>query len=121
MHELGIAESIARIVRDEITKKKLTDVTAVVVRVGALSDVVPEALEFGFEVCTKGSSLEGVQLKIERLSVKGECNNCQRDFEVHENIFLCPNCESFDIKMTQGQELDIAYLETGGIEEPEIK
>ena len=113
MHELAIAQSIVKIVRDEITRQNLTDVTAVVVRVGALSDVVPESLEFGFEVCTKASSLEGITLKIERLSVKGKCNSCQRDFEVHENIFLCPNCESFDIRMTQGQELEIAYLETG--------
>ena len=113
MHELGIAESIAKIVRDEIDRQNLTDVIAVVVRVGALSDVVPEALEFGFEVCTKETNLEGMQLKIERLSAKGRCNGCQRDFEVSENIFLCPNCESFDIKLTQGQELDIAYLETG--------
>jgi len=111
MHELAIAESIINTVVDESKKNGCKAVTKIVVRVGALTDIVPEALQFGFEVASAETVISGAKLEIESVPVKGNCNNCSINFELHEHIFVCPECESFDIKMTQGDELDIAYIE----------
>lgn len=111
MHELAIAESIIKTVLDEAERKNLGTVKKIVVQVGALTDVVPDALQFGFEAASADTELKETKLEIKTVPVVGKCRNCGKGFEVEEHIFICPNCESFDIEMTRGDELDIEYIE----------
>ena len=111
MHELAIANSIVNTVLEEAKKQNFGSVVAVGLRIGALTDIVPEALEFGFSAITAGTLLEGTKLKIENVPVKGACNACGKTFEVKQFCFVCPECDAPDIKVEQGQELDIAYIE----------
>ena len=111
MHELAIAESIIKTVLDVAERQKLGRINKIVVRIGALTDVVPDALQFGFEAASIDTELEGAQLTINTVPIAGKCNSCGKSFEVEEHIFLCPVCESFDIEVTSGDELDIEYME----------
>ena len=111
MHELAIAESIVNSVLAEAAKRDNARVTSVAVRIGALNDIVPDALQFGFESIIIDTPLAGAVLKIESIPIKGQCRSCHKDFEVEEYVFVCPNCYAGDIEVTQGQELEIAYIE----------
>ena len=111
MHELAIANSIVNTVLEEAKKQNFGSVVAVGLRIGALTDVVPEALEFSFSAITAGTLLEGTRLEIEDVPVKGACNGCGKTFEVERFCFVCPECSASDIKVERGQELDIAYIE----------
>ena len=111
MHELSIASSIFDTVMSEATERKLQSVSAIGLRIGALTAIVPDALIFGFESLSKDTLLEKTELRIRSISVKGTCNSCQKDFEVHEFVFVCPACYSVDIATYQGDELDIEYIE----------
>ncbi len=112
MHELRIAESIVKISTKEIERQHLTGIRAIGVRIGALAGVNADSLLFGFEAITVDTPLAGVKLEVEEVPVKGKCHACQKDFEIKEFIFVCPHCYSSDIEISQGQELDIAYIET---------
>ncbi|NIR49171.1 hydrogenase maturation nickel metallochaperone HypA [candidate division KSB1 bacterium] len=111
MHELTIANSIVSTVMEEIDRRDLPPVERIVVRIGALSDVVPEALQFNFEVITNDTVLANTELEIEHVPLEGTCRMCHHDFAVDDFMFTCPSCHSTDIRVTQGEELDIAYLE----------
>ena len=111
MHELAVAESILNIANAEMEKRNLIAIESICVRVGVLSDVVPEALQFSFEALTKGTKMDGTDLQIETIPVRGRCHGCRQEFEVLDYVFECPLCDSRDIKLTQGDELDIAYME----------
>ena len=111
MHELSIADAIVKTVLKEVEEKKLPAVQRVVVQVGVLSGVVPEALQFGFEDITKDTPLENTELEIEIIPVRGECSQCGQSFEVENYVFSCPACQSGKITVTHGEELQIAYLE----------
>ena len=111
MHELAIANSIMNTVLDEARKHDYKSVTAIGLRIGALTDVVPEALEFGFSAIAGGTLLEGARLEIENVPVQGKCSGCGETFEVKGFVFVCPGCGSSDIAVEKGQELDIAYIE----------
>ncbi len=111
MHELAIAESIVKTAKAEMEKRNLDTINSICVRVGVLSDVVPEALQFGFGAITADTSLGNTKLLIEHVPVKGICGGCGVDFEVSDYVFECPECDSRDITLTQGDELDIAYME----------
>ena len=111
MHELAIAESIVSSVLEETERQRLGSVKEIGLRIGRLTDVVPEALEFAFEAITVDSPLQHTVLRIERVPVSGKCLSCRRTFEVIDFVFSCPHCKSGDIEVTGGKELDIAYLE----------
>ncbi len=111
MHELSIATSIFDIVIAEMKSRGLTAVSQVGIRVGALTNVDPEALKFGFETIVDGTPLNGSTLEIENVPIKAHCRKCGSDFTADDFIFICPNCESGDNEVLQGQELDIVYIE----------
>ncbi|PWB76169.1 hydrogenase maturation nickel metallochaperone HypA [candidate division GN15 bacterium] len=111
MHELGIAQNIVDTVLLEMQNRKLPAVSAIALRIGALTDVDPEALVFGFEILSKDTVLRQARLNVERIPVRGVCESCGAPFEVEGYVFVCPGCESRSIKLTSGTELDIAYLE----------
>jgi hydrogenase nickel incorporation protein HypA/HybF len=85
-------------------------VTAIHLRIGALSGVDPEALSFGFEAATIDTPLAGTQLVIQPVPVRAACRACGREFDVDDLMFLCPGCQSVDVDVTQGQEMQIDHL-----------
>lgn len=111
MHELTIANSILQAVVREMELRNLRDVETIVLRIGALSDVVPEALEFNFDIIKADTPLAQTKLVMEQVPLKGQCRACAQAFEVVNYLFACPKCGSGQIEITQGEELDIAYLE----------
>lgn len=94
MHELAIANSIVETVLREVERQQLPPVIKIAVRIGALSDVVPEALQFNFEAITKTTVLERATLEIEQVPLEGECKSCGREFGVEKYVFVCPVCQS---------------------------
>ncbi len=76
MHELAIASSILETVLLEAARRNLPPVLGIAVRLGALSNVDPEALQFGFEALKRGTALESARLQIEVVAVQGSCRAC---------------------------------------------
>ena len=111
MHELSIAQSIIDIVTQESENRNLDRIKAIGVKIGALSGILPDALEFGFDALKKDTDLTDTILEIEEIPVSGNCKDCMKSFEVKDLIFTCPNCGSGSIELEKGQELDLAYLE----------
>ena len=110
MHELSIATGIIKIVEKVMIKEKVTGVKTVGLRLGALAGVDPEALSFSYQAATRDTALDGSNLDIEWLTVRGKCEHCQTDFEVEENFYACPRCESRDLEIIQGEELEVTHL-----------
>ena len=111
MHELSIADSIIKIVLKEVQDKNLQKVKAIGVKIGALSGIFADALQFGFDAIKLDTILANTNLEIEEVAVSGLCTDCNNTFFVKDYIFECPTCKSVKIELQHGQEIDIAYLE----------
>lgn len=111
MHELSIAQNILDLVKENIPEGDDVKVKNVNLILGEISGVIPESLEFCFEVITKGTPLEGVMLKIERIPVTARCNKCVLEFKVENLFFLCPECGSSDVKILTGTEMQVSEIE----------
>ncbi|MGE4345759.1 MAG: hydrogenase maturation nickel metallochaperone HypA, partial [Geoalkalibacter sp.] len=57
MHEVAITQSIIDICKETARHQGAMAVRAVTVEIGELSGVVPEAVEFCFEACSRGTLL----------------------------------------------------------------
>jgi hydrogenase nickel incorporation protein HypA/HybF len=66
MHELSIAMRLVELVEEQLAAEPGAKVTTVNIRIGVLSSVVPEALEFVWGPATQDSRLQGAELRIER-------------------------------------------------------
>ena len=56
MHELGITQNIVAIVAENADNRLVKRVTH---EIGELSAIMPNTIEFCFDVCTQGTVLEG--------------------------------------------------------------
>ncbi len=111
---MSLAQNILEIVQDIMSREKLNGpgrLKEVAVQVGELVAVVPESLEFCFNVLTENTKLSGAQLKIEILPLSADCQDCRHQFHVENFVFSCPRCHSTKIEIIQGQELIIRHLE----------
>ncbi len=112
MHELSVAQRIVEIAEEQASKSGLARVTAIRVRIGGLTTVVPEALNFCFAFATEDTLAAGAELVIEEVPAEARCNSCGRVFPVTDAWFLvCPSCSSSDTALLRGQELDLLSIE----------
>jgi hydrogenase nickel incorporation protein HypA/HybF len=115
VHEVGIAASILESVEAEARRRPDTRFAAVGVRIGELSNVDKDALEFAFEALTRSTPLSGLRLEVEWRPRRQRCLNCGHEFAVRELDLRCPTCGTNKTSCIGGTELDVAYLE---LEEP---
>ena len=80
-------------------------------RIGALSGVVPDALQFAFEALADGTLAEGARLTIENVPARFWCATCHRQFEANGMFAECPDCHTPSGKLCAGRELELASLE----------
>jgi len=107
MHELAITQSVVDMVVERTAGRR---VGLVRLDVGALSGVVPDAMQFCYELLTDGTSLEGSTLVIEQTPGAAHCRTCGQDFALDDLILLCP-CGSADVDLVAGRELRVLSVE----------
>lgn len=107
MHELAITQSVVDAVVDKMGEARIS---RVLVEVGVLSGVVPDAMRFCFELVTNGTTLEGAALEITEPIGRARCRRCAAEFETQDLIMFC-ECGSADIDVLAGQELRIKAVE----------
>lgn len=108
MHEMALTQEIVAICERTAAGQQ---VTSVVLVVGALSGVVPEAVQFCFEACSAGTLLDGARLQIELVPGRGQCLACRCE-QVLERLFdPCRQCGSYRIQVVSGEELRVREIE----------
>ena len=112
MHEMGLVQNIVDIVLKTVEQNRISKVLRINIRAGQLRAIVPEQLQFCFEILSKESPIvEGAELVIETLPVKGKCKGCEHEFAVREYRFVCPGCGQEEIDVLQGMELLVSNIE----------
>ena len=111
MHELSIAMGIVDAALDE-AKSRGVRVSAVHLRLGALSGVVKDALLFSYEMACQETPLQGSRLIVEDVPVGVYCPQC-KEKRLLESVqsFTCPECGSATRDVLQGKELEVFALE----------
>ncbi|MDZ7962549.1 MAG: hydrogenase maturation nickel metallochaperone HypA [Aulosira sp. DedQUE10] len=107
MHELGITQNIVAIVTEHAKGKK---VQRVVLEIGKLSAIMPDAIRFCFDICTQGTVLERAKLEILEIPGLAECRQCGRKIALDKLFGIC-ECGSVQLNLITGEELKIKEIE----------
>ncbi len=111
MHELSIMQSALSMALQRAEEAGASRVHVIRLRIGALSGVVPDALQFAFEALTPGTLAEGAELAIDHVPARFWCGDCSHEFEAEDLFGECPKCRRLSAELRAGRELEVASLE----------
>ena len=119
MHELSIAYNLVEIAVETAEQNHLQKVDVLHVKIGVLSGVVKEALEFSFDIAAQGTPIEGAKLVVHEVPLKIFCPNCHKMHVLKKPIpLVCPECRQRTGEIVEGKEIELYSLEGGDVLEP---
>ena len=109
MHELSVAHAVVSTVVEALPSPD-TRVTQVRLRIGMLSGIVPQALEFAYDVAAQGTPLVDAALVIERSPIVIACPTCGPQELADAQNFTCPACAQLCGDVISGKEMEIVDI-----------
>lgn len=110
MHELSIASALIDQITEAMKRGGASKIMSVTVAVGSLSGVDADALQMAFSVASEGTPAQGAELVIQEIEAKIFCKTCQKENPAEDFCFICPACQSTDIEVKQGRELNVREI-----------
>jgi hydrogenase nickel incorporation protein HypA/HybF len=107
MHELGITQEIIELAEKRSSGQR---VRRVVVEIGKLTAVLPDAVRFCFDLCAEGTIVEGAELRIVEVPGTARCKECGGTVQLDRPFGRC-TCGCTDLDWLTGEELRIVELE----------
>ena len=110
MHEMSLAENVLQIIEESAHAQDFRRVRCVVLEIGELAAVEPDAMRFCFDAVTRGTIADGATLQIMETPGAGRCLACDTDVAMHERYGLCPYCGSPRLQVTAGDQMRVKNL-----------
>jgi hydrogenase nickel incorporation protein HypA/HybF len=107
MHELGITQEVVEIVA---ARAEGARVRRVVLEIGRLTAVLPDAVRFCFPICTEGTLLEDAELEIRQPPGRARCRSCAAELALEQPFGRCA-CGNTDLEWLSGEELRVVEFE----------
>jgi hydrogenase nickel incorporation protein HypA/HybF len=115
VHELSIATALVGAADEAARDAGAARVVRLHLRLGALSGVVREALDFAYPIAAEGTRLEGSELVVEEVPVAVWCPACGAERELPTTTrFRCPACDTPTGGVRAGREIEISHLDVEG-------
>jgi hydrogenase nickel incorporation protein HypA/HybF len=111
MHEVGMMQSLLNTAVERAKQEGAGHIRLVQMRVGDASGVVPDSLEFAFDVAKKGTIAQNAHLQIDRVPTICYCSHCALEFQPIEELYECPQCHQMSTEIRQGKEFELEFLE----------
>jgi len=111
MHEMSLNESVLQILQDNAVSQGFSKVKAVWLEIGELSGVEIEAMRFCFDVIMKDTLADQAKLEIIRVPGQAWCMQCEKTIQVKQLFDACPDCGSYQLQVTGGDQMQIKELE----------
>ena len=125
MHEASVVANIVDAVIEELKKYDVKKVNSVTLKIGDLTQLGTEQMEFAYEILSSGNILEGSKLIIEAEPVVLKCSKCgyqgpaktldTGEYSGHQvPILSCPDCGG-EVEIIEGQSCCVKCMdiETG--------
>ncbi len=111
MHEMSIVQALVKQceqIADEHNAEKILEVH---VKIGVLSGVEPHFFQSTFEAFKLDTICKDAKLVMDIQKVKIVCDKCGKESTLEENEFLCPQCQSEDVRSIGGEDMMLMRLE----------
>lgn len=107
MHEMGITSEVMTAVLDAAETAGAKRINLVRVTVGELTEVVPDSMQFAWEVLRRDTIAEDAVLEIREIPAKSRCIECGATFTHDRFDRRCSTCGGFFCEVIEGNELRV--------------
>ncbi|VAX06026.1 [NiFe] hydrogenase nickel incorporation protein HypA [hydrothermal vent metagenome] len=111
MHEMSLCESVLQVLQEHAQSQGFNRVKTVWLEVGGLAGVELEALRFCFDAVMQDTLADQAQLELIELPGQAWCMPCAKTVQVSQLYDQCPDCASYQLQITGGNEMQIKELE----------
>jgi len=111
MHEMSLCEGVLQILEDNAKSQGFKRVISVWLEIGGLSGVEPEAMRFCFDAITRNTLADHAKLEIIEIPGEAWCMKCAKNVQVRQRFDECPDCGSYQLQVTGGDQMRIKELE----------
>jgi hydrogenase nickel incorporation protein HypA/HybF len=112
LHEITVALSLLEGVQTTALEQGIERVSAVHIRLGALTGIARDALLFSWDVATEQTVAEGSQLCIEEVPLVVFCDRCGAERAPRSGSgLLCPECGTPSPQIVRGREMQLVAME----------
>ena len=113
MHETDMTKALILTIKDWYNSQdQQLKIDKIHLVVGQFTCVEPVSLQFAFEVQTRNTFLEGVELAIRDIPLIAFCHSCQQEYKPEIGLqYSCPDCKSPMEDIRSGRELKIDRIE----------
>jgi hydrogenase nickel incorporation protein HypA/HybF len=111
MHEMALAEGILDIALDEAKKNQAQRIAKITLRLGEMSGVETDSLEFCFESLVKDTIAAGAELVLHHIPLRGRCQKCGYEMHIEHYRFICPRCGVGVLELISGRELQVESID----------
>lgn len=111
MHEYSIVQSLLELCEQNAKQNDAKKISKVTIKVGKLSGVEPHLLEVAFDTFKDDTICSDATLEMLIQDLVVECRSCLEKSTLKSYVFLCPKCQSQDIKVIDGEEMFLMSLE----------
>ncbi len=111
MHELSLCEGVLQALEESAKKQSFKRVRTVWLEIGELAGVEIEAMRFCFDAVMKGTLADQAKLEIIEMPGQAWCMKCAANVRVRQRFDQCPKCGSYQLQVTEGDQMRIKELE----------
>lgn len=118
MHETDMTKALILTIKDwQATQSASQKIEKIHLVVGQFTCVEPVSLKFAFEVQTRNTFLDGVELIVKDIPLIAYCHSCQQEYKPQIGLqYSCPDCQSPMEDIRSGRELKIDHIEYSTID-----
>lgn len=110
MHELGIVYQIIRAVDEIKQEQSLSEIEAITLEIGEMSDVVPRFIKEAWQAVCHTTAYPDAEIRFEIIPARARCRQCGYEDLVKNIGFDCPKCKSADFEIVSGREFIIKEI-----------
>jgi len=111
MHEMSLCEGVIQMLEESARQQGFSRVKTVWLEIGALAGVELEAMRFSFDVIKRGTLADEARLEIIETPGQAWCLPCAKVITIQQRFDACPDCGSYPLQVTGGEELRVKELE----------
>ena len=111
MHEMSLCEGVLQILEDNAKSQGYKKVKTVWLEIGGLAGVELEAMRFSFDAVMRDTLADQARLEIIEIPGQAWCMQCAKNVSVKQRFDQCPDCGSYQLQVTGGDEMKIKELE----------
>jgi hydrogenase nickel incorporation protein HypA/HybF len=111
MHELSIVDHLLQAAFAAAEAHGDLSIRRVTVEIGALRQVVPEALVFAFDAAVRDTPAEGAQLEWVEIPAEIACTACGAHYRPEDVFWVCESCGAPGGRVVAGDDLVLRSIE----------